>query len=122
MEPCPFDNASTMEVGVCAGQKGGEASESDLEELLDDFSEEMRQCGRVSNGGVGSNGGRVAVALLAISADEGVEQQRQPIPGKVSQHLHIPAQQSEALNVLSDALSAEGTGADAQACCWLTVT
>ena len=62
-----------------------------LEKLLDHFSEEVRQGGRLCNSGIGSNGCSVLVALLAVCADEGIEQQRQPVPGKLPQHLHIPA-------------------------------
>ena len=64
---------------------------SHLEKLLDDFSEEMRQGGRLCNGGIGSDCRSILVALLAVGADESVEQQRQPVPGKFPQHLDISA-------------------------------
>lgn len=62
-----------------------------LEKSLDDFSEKVRQGGCIGQGGICRNGSTIAVALLAVSADEGVEQQRQPVLGKVPQHLSVPA-------------------------------
>ncbi len=62
-----------------------------LEQLLDDFSEEVGQSSGVCNGSVGSNGRGVAVTLLIVGSDEGVEQQRQPVPGKIPQYLCISA-------------------------------
>ena len=46
---------------------------SHLEKLLDDFSKEVRQGGRLCNGGIGSNGCSILVALLAVCTDEGVK-------------------------------------------------
>ena len=43
------------------------------------------------NGGKRPNGGSILVALLAVCADESIEQQRQPVPGKLPQHLYITA-------------------------------
>ena len=74
---------------------------SHLEKLLDHFSEEVRQGGGLCNGGIGSNGCSILVALLAVCADEGVEQQRQPVPGKLPQHLHITAGITSTLEPLS---------------------
>ena len=67
----------------------GGAGVPHLEKLLDDFSEEVGQGGRLGNGGVGSDGCSVLIALLAVCADEGIEQQRQPVPRKLPQHLHV---------------------------------
>lgn len=66
-------------------------SAAHLEKPLDDLSEEVREGCCISQGGICRNGGAIAVAFLAVSADEGVEQQRQPVLGKVSQHLSVPA-------------------------------
>ena len=45
-----------------------------LEKLLDHFSEKVRQGGGLRNGGIGSNSCSILVALLAVCADEGIEQ------------------------------------------------
>ena len=63
----------------------------DLEKLLDHFPEEVRQGDRLGNGGIGSNGCGILVALLSVCADEGIEQQRQPVLGKLPQHLYVTA-------------------------------
>ena len=62
-----------------------------LQELLDDFSEEVREAGRVRNAGIGCNGVAQAGPALLVCCNEGVEQQGQPVARKVPQHLHIPA-------------------------------
>lgn len=62
-----------------------------LEKLLDDLSEEVRQGGGVSDGGIGSNGSSILAPLLCVCADESVEQEGQPVPGKIPQHFGIPA-------------------------------
>lgn len=87
MPHCSANAAQSLAYAItCAS-----VDRTNLEELLDDFPEEVGQGGRLSNCGIGSNGGSVAVALLVFSANECIEQQRQPVPSEIPQHLHIPA-------------------------------
>lgn len=62
-----------------------------LKKPFDYFSEEMRQGCSICYGGVGSNRRAIAVALLAVCGDEGIEQERQPVLSKVFQHLSVSA-------------------------------
>lgn len=61
-----------------------------LQKLFDDFSEEVGQASRLCNAGIGCNGKAKAGPVL-VSGNEGIEQQWQPVPSKVPQHLCIPA-------------------------------
>lgn len=74
-----------------------------LEKLLDDLSEEVRQGGGVGNGGIGSNGGSILTPLLGIRADESIEQQGEPVPGKIPQHFGIPARHITRITVVHPA-------------------